>query len=299
MPFGKGAQALELGRVSLVAAKGKEIVLVPWREPGETRTLQAPFDVAELAISPSERFLAAAPARKNRRQVAYFDLEEGGMHTVEASGSEVPMTAFTYFKDHFNESFVVARAERGLWVLDRTAQRERGALGSGWCIMDQLTQVSIFHLAVVGHGEGEKTDSLTIFRLETGTDFSRLSDDVARLNVGPAPHNAFVGFRDHEGSERGENPNNALWGFVGLYLRDADTEEVLQRIPWEGPIRRNDRLFATNNWIALAMGPKAALVSRAGDARIEFDGVASAVDVHLNKLALLTADGEAIVLDPY
>jgi hypothetical protein len=293
VPLEKGAQALALGRRALVAAENDRIVVVEL-ETGEARTLRAPFAVTELALSPSGRFLAAAPERRRREQAVVFDLQGGDEQVLGPSG-EGPLTALTFTKDHFNEFLLIARDERELHLMDPSGRTTRGALSSGWCVIDQVTQTSVFHVAVTGHAQGESTTTLVTFRQQEGTDFGRLSDEAARLNVGPGPLGAYVAFRDDKG-----NAESPLAGFTGLYLREPDSGEVLERIPWSGPIRRNDLLFATQHWIALAMGPQAQLVPRDGGGEpIVLEGVASAVDVHGEKLVVLAGDGEATVLDPY
>ena len=101
MPFGRGPQALELGRVSLVAAKGTDIVLVPWREPGETRTLPARSMSPGSAMWPSESLPGRGTRARGFAARSRIQPEEGGCAPVETDdGRRCPMTAFTYFKDH-------------------------------------------------------------------------------------------------------------------------------------------------------------------------------------------------------
>lgn len=299
------ADALALGGRSLAVAAGEQIVVVDLAG-GQSRVLEAPFLVAELEVSPSGRYVAAMPSRRDRPQAAVFDLEGGTTEVITRPGGRDLIT-LTFTRDTSDEWLLLAPNTRELHLLDPSGRKPYGIAETGSLIVDQLTQISPAQAIAIGHGEGEGTDSLYVFRLPVPSaglggiqeDFVRYADTTYRLNAGPAPEGAYVAFRDHEDVEDDpdEVPNDPLYGLVGLYLRHPGDDDAFERIPWNGPIRRHDRLFATEEWVALEMGPTAQLVSRHGADPVVLDGAATAVDTFDLRLAVVTPDGEATVID--
>ena len=291
-----GIERLALAGDVLAAAGGETVSLhdLGGSPSGE---VALPWPAHELALSPSGRLLAAAP-RPPRKELVLHDRATGESRRVPNTG-DAWLSGFAVLEHDGAELLAVARDQRTVSLLDPGGE-ELARVGGGGVEFDTLVAIPPRRLASVGHATGESRDSLVVAALPGGDGAHEELDYAYRLIAGPAGQGAFVAFRDPEDAEEPDEddvdaPEGDLHGFRGLYVRAA-SGELLQRIEWDGPVRRGDGILATAHTIAIAMTGAVALVPRArGGTPVTHPARTAALDPAGGRVALLGDDGVRVL----
>lgn len=157
-------------------------------------------------------------------------------------------------------------------------------------------------LAVRGHGDGEQYDTVAAMdaaglRLvalqEALLDRPSVTNWGYRLAIGPSSPDGAVVYRDAEW-DPADPPDEPHEAFVGFEIWDLECKEVVQRIPYAGPVPLGTDIGADEHRIAVMMSDHVLEVSRQSNAtkRIE----ALALDPF--RLEIAYVSGDELVVAP-
>lgn len=162
---------------------------------------------------------------------------------------------------------------------------------------------------ILGHLFSEMKDSLYSFSLRAllgETDVAtqkrmqgqrEISDYAYRLAVGPCADNETVIFRDPEEDElpetESQEPLDDVENFRGLYVRRLHDGRLIERIPYDAPIKTGAQIFGTPSDIIVVCRNKLEIVPRRKIGRRiqSVPGEAFAIDPVYGRVALLSVNG--------
>ena len=309
-------RVLALAGDTLALARDATLTVVELPRGAVAATFDLPWEIDHIEVSPSGRWIAAAPGWP-RREIARCDRVDGTFAMVgELPGGHIGGYGFVGAGGH--ELLLASRDRYTFSVLDAQDLGELARVeGRNEFGFDGFHAVGEATVCALGHFPSDARDALVIFDLNAAIDdpaslpAKALHDrDIAyRLIAGPAGPDAFVAFRDPEDDEDPDPDDEydhldfphlgSLRAHLGLYVRSAVTFEVLDAIAWDGPVRRGDECFATEAWIAVAMrAAGVALVARTGGSRRAtlVAGTLATTDPASRRVALLDASGELLLL---
>jgi hypothetical protein len=260
---------IALGGDVLAAGAGEVLWLMTSPKTSHPQPLTFPWVIAEIAISASGRFIAAAPSAP-RSEIVVYDRLQAEKMTISKS-SDRWLAGFGFVADSASDLLVVSRNQFTCTTVDlRGGLREIGLLHGRGFEFDRFTALWDDLFVSIGHFSGETRDSLVLVR--AGPDGCRGEevDFAYRLVAGPADHRAFVVFRDPEDAEEadpddddGDDGRTDIHNFHGIYVRDVANGELRERIAWDDPgVRRGDRCFATGQWVAITGSDGVSLIPR-------------------------------------
>jgi len=265
-------QHVALAADLLATATDDVLWLTTIADGAHLRTLSLPWAIDEIAVSPSGRFIAAAPSVP-RREIVVYDRLEAATTTISKS-SDRWLSGFGFAADPHSDLLVVARDQFSCSTLDlRAGAQEIARLVGGGFEFDRLGGLWGDVLVSVGHYSGETRDSLVVVHAGPDGSCGDELDFAYRLIAGRAEQGAFVAFRDPEDAERpapdddDDDDHADIHDFLGIYIRDVASGELREKIAWDDPgVRRGDHCFATEHWVAITNGGGVSLVPRARSA---------------------------------
>jgi hypothetical protein len=302
------ARRIALAGDVLALAEGTRVTLYDVARERVLRTLELAWDVHEVVLAPSARFVAAGP-RQPRAEIAVHDLERDATTPIGKLADRW-LTGVEFARADGAEVLLVARDQRTFTIFDTGDElRELAVVESHGFEFDSFSSLPDGFVASVGHYSGETRDSLVVIPIEEA-DRRRAAEAVReeldfayRLIAGQAESDAFVAFRDPEDAEEpdpddeDDDGRSDVHNFHGLYVRDVRTRELRERIAWDGPVAPGDRCFATERWIAIAMRDRLTLVPRRdANAELTIPADAVALDPDGRRVALASRGGRLDLL---
>jgi hypothetical protein len=123
-----------------------------------------------------------------------------------------------------------------------------------------------------------------------------IQDRAWRLTVGPCPPDSAVVYRDPDDLEIPDDDEDLeelgdVGNFTGVYIRNLDSGELIERIPYSGQARSGVRIVATPRFIALEVVEGIDLISRESGEVHEIRALAATLDVNNMRAAWLMEGG--------
>jgi hypothetical protein len=298
----------------LALAERRRLTVLDLARARVARTVDLAWDVEDVALSPSGRFVAAGP-RQPRSEIVLHDLDRDVTSSI-GKVADRWLTGVGFARHDGAELLLVARNQQTFTIFEVDDELAELAVVDGYEFeFDSFTALPVGRVASVGHFSGETRDSLIVVPVAeavadpegaAATAVRTELDFAYRLIAGPAEPDALVAFRDPEDAEEpddedgddGDDDRPDVHGFRGLYVRDLETGELRERIEWDGPVARGDRCFATESWIAIAMRRRVDLVPRrepGGDVALPADAVA--LDPAGRRIAVAAGRGRLELLE--
>jgi hypothetical protein len=287
---------------------------------GEVRFIRPSLPAARLVLSPSGRYLAIYDTPMVR-QVQLWDIVNATLlrhvqHQTVRRG-EFPAT-FATIGAH--ELLLLIERSFDLTALTLPEQHPLWTINTGYPYAHYLSQLTVLPaphkvLFIRGHMEGEARDSFVRINLAGDPpptdqlipqihDRAQFYDYAYQLALGPAPGRAIVAYRDPEDEEEDyeATPNEITFplnNFCGLYLRDLDSDAVIERIPYTPRVSLPFQLYATSRQVWVVGRDQVEIVPRLGTPGTPqlIQVHACHLDIHHGRLALVEANGTLSIVD--
>jgi hypothetical protein len=123
-----------------------------------------------------------------------------------------------------------------------------------------------------------------------------VNDRAWRLMVGPCAPDSAVVFRDPDDLEIPDDDDDLeafgdVGNFTGVYIRNLDSGELVERIPYNGQVISGVRILATPRLVALEVEGGIDLISRGSGEVREIRALAATLDVNNMRAARLMEGG--------